>query len=416
MKRIAAFLAAIVAVLAISGCSGIPAAGLITAASYPETAKNIVNDDTGYNEFAAVTAPVFLANDADNKIYCPANMYLSLGATAEITDGNTRAQILDVLGVRDMKTLRERAYWLGYSEYSDSDTHKCILSGAVWLNDDIMYDRETLQQLADNYFFSSYSGKCGSPEYDRVFRDWLNAQTDGLLHNSVSNERIAPETVAAVSTTVNFADRWKDRYRKTEKLTFYKPDGSTVCDCLPGGGQMMYYWGEKFSCIPIRFENNGEMRFILPDEGISPEELLNDEETAALLAASSLTDLKNKRKMQVSYRIPKFDITYDIELKEGMEALGITDVFGTDTSDFSPLTAGYEDDVVLSSAKQASRVTVDENGCKAASYQQIYVSGAAPLPEELERINIVFNRPFIFEIVSKAGHPLFIGIVGDPGE
>ena len=40
------------------------------------------------------------------------------------------------------------------------------------------------------------------------------------------------------------------------------------------------------------------------------------------------------------------------------------------------------------------------------------LAGAALPPDD--RIELVFDRPFIFEIVSPTGIPLFIGIVNQP--
>ena len=116
--------------------------------------------------------------------------------------------------------------------------------------------------------------------------------------------------------------------------------------------------------------------------------------------------------LTVALSVPKFDISQRFDLTEGMRKLGITDAFDVSVSDFEPLTdTGAE--ISIGSAVQAARVTIDEDGCKAAAFTLISYDGALDF-EELDRIELVFDKPFIFEIMSETGLPLFVGIVNNP--
>ena len=72
------------------------------------------------------TAPVFLgAEDGKNHIYSPVNVYLALGLLAEVTDTETRQQILDALHTKSLEDVEDRtaALWEGLSQDSERAKH-----------------------------------------------------------------------------------------------------------------------------------------------------------------------------------------------------------------------------------------------------------------------------------------------------
>ena len=91
--------------------------------------------------------------------------------------------------------------------------------------------------------------------------------------------------------------------------------------------------------------------------------------------------------------------------------LGITDVFGALSADFS---SGLDTDIPVwvGSVEQAARVAIDEEGAEAASYTLIVAPGAAE-PTQREVIDFVLDRPFLF-IIEISNLPLFAGVVNEP--
>ncbi|MBP0966829.1 MAG: hypothetical protein J5722_04270, partial [Oscillospiraceae bacterium] len=189
------------------------------------------------------------------------------------------------------------------------------------------------------------------------------------------------------------------------------PDGDAACDMMHAELMTGYYRGGHFTALGLDLEYNGQMRLILPDEGMSPEDLLADAQLCEYLTQSQQAAAANEHFATVRMTVPKFDVSSGIDLKDGLKALGITDVFEPGKADFSPLTAGAGD-VYLSTAKQGARVLIDEDGCKAAALTVLeYKCTGAPT----EQYEFVLDRPFLFEMISDAGMPLFVGIVNMPG-
>ncbi len=368
----------------------------------------------GFDTFFANSINVFLEdNEKENKVYSPLGLYMALGMSAEMTGGNSRQQILDALAQPDMDTLRSHAKSIWQANYVDDGIAKCVLATSLWTNNKINYDTNTIESLASNYYSSVYCGDPNTEDYNNMLRNWLNEQTDDLLADYVSDIEMDPRTVLTLASTVNYNGKWDWQFVKdeTKQGTFHAPDYDIECDFMNSFRDCYYCWGDKFGSISMKLENNGQMKIILPDKDVSPQELLNDTEMIGYLNTSNIYGYKNNKYVNVTLSVPKFDISSHIDLKDGLNEMGITDLFDSTISDFSPLTSDI-DEIYVNKAEQDTRVMIDEEGCKASSLTIMIAEGGAMPPDD--HIDFIIDRPFIFEIMSETGLPLFVGIVNNP--
>lgn len=367
--------------------------------------------DDGFDEFFKNSTSAFLKNTGtNNSIYSPLSLYMALGISAEISGGNTRQQILDVLAHDDIDVLRSHAHSVWLANYIDDGMAKCTIATSLWMNDNLSYNKDTVERLAGNYYSSVYSGNPASYEYNKLLQDWISEQTGGILKDQLSKNIMSPEMALTIASTVSFKGKWSEEFSKdlTGPGTFHSLKGDIERDFMNKETSDYYYWGDNFSSVSLGFEENGKMLIILPDEGTTPEKLLDDEQVM-----SYMTDpdkYKNNKYLTINMSIPKFDVSSNIDLTNGLEKMGITDAFDISESDFAPLTE--DTGVFLSAAKQSTRVIIDEEGCKASSMTMIaYVGAGEPSGNY---IDFIADRPFIFEIISDTGLPLFVGIVNKP--
>lgn len=363
-----------------------------------------------FDTFFSNSTQTFLSDtSANNKVYSPLSLYMALGMSAEISDGNTRQQILDVLDQSNIDTLRSHFKSIWNANYIDDGMAKCVLANSLWTNNDFSYTQSTIDSIAENYYSSVFTGNPDSNEYNKLMQDWLNEQTDGLLSDYVSNIKMDPEMVLTLASTVNYSGKWNYKFSEdlTKSGTFHSPAADVQCDFMNAENSTDYFWGDKFSAVDMELENNGQMRLILPDEGFSPEELINDNEVINFMTS---TEYENSKYVNVNLSVPKFDVSSSIDLQDGLQKLGITDMFDSSKSDFSPLSENAES-IMISKAEQDTRVIIDEEGCKASSLTIMECCGAG-MPED--SVDFILDRPFIFEIMSGSGLPLFVGIVNNP--
>ena len=346
----------------------------------------------------------------ENKACSPINIYMALAMLAEITDGESRAQLLALLGSSDLDALRAEAAAVWNANYCDDGAVTSILASSLWLSDQINFKQETMDALAQYYYASSFRGEMGSAAFDRALQEWINQQTGGLLEEQASGLTMDKETILALATTIYFRAKWDGEFseERTSPDTFHARSGDMTCDFMHQGGTNTYYWSDRFSAVAKRLENSGAMWFLLPDEGVTPEELLADEATLDFLLSGG--ESAESKYLIVNLSVPKFDIASDLDLTESLKKMGIADVFDPAVSDFSPMTDDTE--AYLSQAKHAARVAIDEEGVTAAAYTVMMMGGAGAPPEE--EVDFVLDRPFVFAITGVDGLPLFVGVVHQP--
>lgn len=364
--------------------------------------------------FAASVRQLLGGAEGENRVCSPVNLCVSLAMLAELTDGESRRQILDLLAQPSLEDLRTQASAMWKANYCDDGASTSVLANSLWLNQDVPFVSSTMKDLARYYYASSYQGEMGGEAFDQALRDWLNQQTGGLLEEQSAGLHMDPSTVLALASTVYFRARWQHEFleRNTAPQVFHSPSGDLTCDFLHRPeGDGTYFWGERFSAVSEPLDNSGTMWFLLPDEGVAAEELLEDPQVMEfLLMDSKWEKWPNSQYLIVNLAVPKFDVSSDLDLSSGLRALGVTDVFDPAVSDFSPLTKA--EGIYLSQAEHAARVAIDEEGVTAASYTVMLAPGAGPPPEE--EVDFVLDRPFLFAITGVDGLPLFVGLVNRP--
>lgn len=439
--------AAIAAVVVLSICIGSVFGGnsamlvhQVAAAAYPEMAQkpdypDYLSDDsyyTAYNtwrenqnrqydqpegyadsltDFFYHSMAQFLQGDG-NSAYSPVNVYLAMAMLAETTGGNSRQQILDLFGVDTIEQLRQQASHVWNAHYSDDGETTLLLANSLWLDEAYTFHQQTANLLAESYYASSFRGDLGTEALNKALQAWLNDNTGGLLKDQAENVELDPQTVFALASTVYFTAGWESKFSKsnTKDAVFHLSDSNKT---VPFMHKTMigwsYYWSENFTAIYLELTGNNRMWLILPDESYTTADILSSDDYLRMTLDPG--SWENKGSYQINLSLPKFDVVNQMDLIEGMKAMGVTDIFDHTVSDFTPMTDTpmlYVDQI-----NHAARVSIDEEGCRAAAFTVISVPGAGP-PPELDEIDFVLDRPFLFMVSSRDNLPLFAGVVNHP--
>ena len=360
--------------------------------------------------FEALTAQFLSGAGDENAVVSPVNIYMALAMLAELTDGSSRSQLLELIGTDSVEALREQAGAIWRACSRDEDEIQSVLASSVWLRDDIVYVQSTMDTLADTYYASSYHGEMGTAELDRAIQSWLNEQTRGLLEEQAASIETNPLTVLLLATTIYYSAQWTSEFREELNYTdvFHAPSGDVDAEYMYAGQFMDYFCGEGWGAVRLSLRGGNSMWFILPDEGVSVDTLLENEEVMRLMSTGEAGESEYAR---VYFSVPKFDIASQLDLIDGLKALGVTDVFDPAVSDFTPMTTDT-DEIYVSEVTHAARVRIDEEGVEAAAFTVIVGDAAAAEPED--EIYFTLDRPFLFAISSRDDLPLFAGVVNQP--
>ena len=346
---------------------------------------------------------------SENALWSPINAYIGLAMMTELTNGASRQQILDLFGAADIDALRQQVFAIWESAYYDNGHEISTLANSLWLEKGLNYNQDTMDNLAHYYYTSVYQGDLGSQKINNAIGAWLNNNTGGLLKNASKNINLSPDTILALYSTIYFQAKWQDQFSAKNNTTdmFHAPEGDKSATFMNKKlAQMHYYYGDKFSAVALSLKNGSLMWFILPDEGYTTADVLADSQYMQMILQQ---DWENKKWMKVNLSVPKFDINSTINLKAGLQEMGVTDVFSEEAANFNGITGDVP--IFLTAANQSVRVQIDEEGVKAAAYIE-FPGATSPMPPE-EIIDFILDRPFIFAITTDS-IPLFMGTVNNP--
>ncbi len=359
-----------------------------------------------------------------NRLYSPVNSYMALAMLAECAGGESRAEILQLLGVDSIETLRKQAssIYLAHSLYTHEA--KSVLANSLWLSKSLSYNEDTVNTLADTYFASSFRGEMGSEGYNKALQTWIKEATDGLLDDRyLGGASMTPLTVMAVVSAMNLDVKWEG-FKKNDSRpgTFNAPDGQrTVTYMQQDIESTTYVLGDSFQAVRVKMAGGMMMWLILPnggEGGFTPEELLHNETCQTFVRTLIRKEYRTGwgeigeslawKPVKVHLILPRFDITAENDLKNSFRRLGLDKVFSEHEADFSGIS---DEDAYLSELRQASRLIANEEGVRAVSFSFARADLKAAIPDE---VCLTFDRPFLFLLMSSDDVPLYAGIVNQP--
>lgn len=89
----------------------------------------------GLESFFSAGIRQFLSeNEGENKVCSPINIYLELAMLAELTDGESRQQILELIGTDSVEALRTQAKEVWNAQYrNDGVTTSILANSCGWM-------------------------------------------------------------------------------------------------------------------------------------------------------------------------------------------------------------------------------------------------------------------------------------------
>lgn len=359
------------------------------------------------SDFAAKSTPLALAGqEGKNAAFSPVSLWAALAMLAPCAQGDSQSQLLSALGVAGQRELTDQVSRLWKGLYTNDGVSSLILSNSVWLNDaqEGTYVQETLDTLGRDYFAGVYTTPMGTAGADQAITDWVAKETNGLIGGDGPVVDTMPDTLLLLASSLYYKAAWVVPFdaSQTQAGDFTTASGETAsADFMHASlaGNFLKRDGYQAAALETQL---GEMFFVLPEEGTTPEELLSDTSFLSSLS-SGAADVQYGT---VEWSVPKFDLSADLDLINTLKGLGITDLLEAGKADLSGLTSL---DTFLTQAEQMTRVSVDEEGVEAAAVT-ILAPGAGAPPEETCVMNL--NRPFLF-VLRNQGVPLFVGVVNE---
>jgi len=340
----------------------------------------------------------------ENVLVSPLSVLLALYMTANGADGNTKAQMMDVLG----DNLNE--YFKAYQEsLPQGEDYKLHIANGIWFRDEEFLEvQEEFLRTNQEYFGA---GLYKAPFDDvtcKEINNWVKENTDGMI-DSILDE-ISPDAVLYLINAVSFDAKWQKAYNEysvQEDRTFTKEDGTKQKATLMYSEESTYLEDEKATGF-IKYYKGREYAFavLLPKEGVTVAEYvawMKEEHLQELFAGA--------KKTVVNAALPKFETEYDILLNDVLISMGMPDAFCS-SADFSNMATSERGDIFINRVLHKTFISVDELGTKAGAVTAVEMPDSCAPMEEV--YNVYLDRPFVYMLIDcETSQPFFIGTMMD---
>lgn len=367
---------------------------------------------TGYADFSDLLSAAILSGTRNQNL-SPISVYLALAMVAEGANGDTQAELLKLLGCKDLKELRGVCGAMLETLSVDEKNSTLDIHNSLWMaetinGETVTFRPEYLSTLSETYRSEANVVEFGTQSAARQIAEWINRHTRGKINVSPDALNFDPSTLAVLINTIYLKDGWSETFdpMNTEPDTFYAYDGESTVDYMRRFDRnATVRFGDGWMAYRVWLNRVGYITFVLPDEGVSLEKLLGSPDAIDKLLRQGFD-----KQYDVSLRIPKFKFQDKMELTAVLTALGLKLSF-TPAADFSGMA---DAPCCIDSVIQESYIGVDENGVEAAAYTMVSMRATAFMPVQLDKLDFHLTRPFFYAIESYDGTVLFIGTVTNP--
>lgn len=437
MKKLLAMILTLSFLFSLSSCNvdykgfTVAAAGVKPDVTYKDSVEE------GYMAFlekldafaAKLTHEVYSDSEKQtNLCISPVSVYMALALAVECTDGTTRDEILDAVGVSYEEVKRFTGVLYAFSNRTRGDTgafgNEQImmleeLSNALFADKSVSLKDAGVKSLANNYNCDLFHVDFGSSEGEKVVAAYIEDKTHGLIEGGVE---LSPETLITLINTFYLKEVWDNQGDKLnltkEKYLFKNADGSTQNTRLLEGYYFngKAYEGDGYTSFFTRTANGFTVKFLLPRDGHTLDEVFTEEN---IYRINNVTDYgykddENKLLHHTRVFFPKYEASYDGDLADILRNdFGITSAFDETQSDFSGIT---EDAIVLDRVLHRCELKVDEIGIEGAAVTVVAGDGAGAPPKYTKVYHdYIVDRAFGFVITDGYGGVVFSGAVNRVG-
>ena len=407
MKRLIALLLVFAFSLGLTACSQVSANDLMK--NVPAKAVDVLPDmDAGAAAAADFGVRLFKTSmeEGENTLISPLSVLYALAMTANGADGETLAQMEQVLGM-DVDNLN--SYMLAYLDLlPEAKDYKMGLANSIWFKDDpdFTIEQRFLQTNADYYGAGAYKAAFDEGTRNDI-NNWVKEHTDGMIPEIL--DEIPEEAILYLVNALAFDAKWDDEYDEFQirEGRFTMEDG-TCQDVDMMHSDEHTYLEDDLATGFIKYYKDRRYAFaaMLPNEDVTVSQYVDS------LTGEHLRDLlSNPQEVAVVAAIPKFETEYSIEMRNVLQEMGMTDAFDWRAADFSKLGTYNVDgvNICINRVLHKTFISVSEKGTRAAAATAVEIATEGAM-EIVECKEVILDRPFVYMLIDcQTNLPFFIG-------
>lgn len=327
----------------------------------------------------------------DNYNFSPISIKIALAMLANGAVGETRDEIINTLGIKDLSQYNNYVEKL-IDEYGKDENAQINITNSMWVNSDKLTSADINSEFV-NLIKNKYNGVSESVSLSEAQSKvdlWIKEATKGEIDTVPVSEDFLVQLINATY----FKGEWENKFDKKNNV-------NDVFTDIQGNESNVEYMNKKINSL--YYEDNSVKMISLPYKS-------NDNDISMYIALSDKADMKFEEYIDKMYvnnvdlYLPKFQPDYKTSIKELLLNMGIKTVF-TYSADLSNMINGKN--AFVSDIEHRSKIKIDEEGTVASAYTSVMLGAGMAMEKPVE---FKVNRPFTFFIRDNTNNEiLFMG-------
>jgi serine protease inhibitor len=334
-----------------------------------------------------------------NILFSPFSLYSILALTANGAVGDTQKEILSVMKFDNLlRSLNSKMRILNEKLFQSNQTFSRYNS-TLRLGNAIFFKEKPsnwIQNLAQKYYRSKVEELRNSTQVNEFISKMTNERIKKMI-----DEKTVEDSKMILISSIFFQSAWKYTFpnKQIYNDTFYFTNNTnknvTYLSQIYKRGTVRFFENDEVQIIEIPYNYTSIRASVILPKNMTLNEMINNTKK------TSFTSLRQKLNTvyDVKLSLPKFQIDFDVDMKEALQKMGMTKSFDASSADFSKLT-GNKTELYIMKVLQKTTLNVDEKGTEATSATAVSMGIRSSSSLSMTKTMIV-NKPFIFLINHK---------------
>ncbi|KAH9758432.1 hypothetical protein WN944_008638 [Citrus x changshan-huyou] len=373
----------------------------------------------------SLTKHVALTEAKDsNLVFSPSSIHVLLSLISAGSKGPTLDQLLSFLKSKSddqLNTFASELVAVVFADGSPSGGPRLSVANGVWIDKSLSL-KNTFKQVVDNVYKAASNQvdfQTKAAEVSREVNMWAEKETNGLVKEVLPPGSVDNSTRLIFANALYFKGAWNETFdsSKTKDYDFHLLNGGSIkVPFMTSKKNQFVSAFDGFKVLGLPYKQGEDKRrfsmyFFLPDAKDGLPTLLEK-----MGSESKFLDhhLPSQRVEVGDFRIPRFKISFGIEVSKVLKGLGLVLPFSGEGGGLAEMVdSPVGKNLYVSSIFQKSFIEVNEEGTEAAAASAATVVLRSILL--LDKIDFVADHPFVFMIrEDMTGLVMFIGHVLNP--
>ena len=376
---------------------------------WPDRTLKVVGESNALkaNEFASELFKKIYAKEKENACISPASVFLTLAMMANGDQGESRDEILSLLGYGEgPDALHElnvysNALLVEVPDFN-GDT-QCGFTNSLWHSPNFNLLPSFTEDMKEIFGAADINIWLGDETGRTAINRFVEENTRGMIQEFLKEPL---HIDLGILNTTYFKGTWKQKFdvKHTSKAKFHNLDGSssktnfmTLTDVMSyaytndATALLLPYGGERYT-----------MTLIMPDEDLKFNDFLEGMDAKLINEISA-----RLRAGKVELKLPKFEQESNRDIIKTLQEMGL------DRTCFPGIMNATYDPLELRFFQHAAKIIVDEKGTEGgAASLGGFIATSVLNPDAMPIDYISFDRPFIYMIRDNlSGTLLFMGAI-----